>query len=89
MARTPYDNTWRAMRKLILQRDGWQCQIRLAGCTHDATQVDHITPLDDGGARLDPLNLRAACTHCNCSLGGEMTQRIRRTHAEPTSRPWR
>jgi 5-methylcytosine-specific restriction endonuclease McrA len=89
VARNPYDHVWRAVRLRILQRDGHQCQIRLAGCTHDATQVDHITPLDQGGPRLDPSNLRAACTHCNCSLGGEMTQAAARPAREPTSRPWR
>jgi 5-methylcytosine-specific restriction endonuclease McrA len=35
-----------------------------------ATTVDHVVPLVDGGARLDPKNLVAACSRCNSSRGG-------------------
>ena len=30
-----------------------------------ATQVDHIVPLVDGGARLDPANFQSLCTPCH------------------------
>jgi 5-methylcytosine-specific restriction endonuclease McrA len=63
------DRAWLTMRQLILERDAHRCQIRKPGCTSHATQVDHITALAHGGARLDPGNLRAACTHCNASEG--------------------
>jgi 5-methylcytosine-specific restriction endonuclease McrA len=36
--------------------------------------VDHIIPLAHGGARLDPANLRAACSHCNASLGARVVR---------------
>ena len=60
-----YDSTWRQMRLLILQRDRGVCQIGLPGCTLVAGHVDHIVPLSEGGARLDPSNLRASCERCN------------------------
>src|SRR5262245_34594783 len=62
-----YDAAWRRVRELVLDRDGYVCQLcgRLG-----ANSVDHITPLARGGARLDPANLRAAHTTCNSALGG-------------------
>lgn len=60
-----YDHRWRAVRLAVLARDRHQCQMRLPGCTGHADTVDHIVALFEGGARLDPTNLRAACKHCN------------------------
>jgi 5-methylcytosine-specific restriction endonuclease McrA len=41
------------------------CEIR-EKCNGDATEeVDHIIPIDDGGARLDEENLQAACRPCH------------------------
>jgi 5-methylcytosine-specific restriction endonuclease McrA len=57
---------WRAIRPVILARDGYTCQIQGPRCTGTATTVDHITALADGGAMYDPTNLRAACQTCNC-----------------------
>ena len=64
MSRT-YDSRWQALRPAILERDGHLCQIQLPGCTGTATDVDHIVPIAEGGRRLDPDNLRAACGWCN------------------------
>lgn len=61
----PYDSRWQAIRPGILARDHHTCQIAGPGCTHTATDVDHIIPWNEGGQRLDPTNLRAACSHCN------------------------
>jgi 5-methylcytosine-specific restriction endonuclease McrA len=62
----------------VLERDDYQCQVRLPGCRGIATTVDHIIPAVDGGT-ADPDNLRAACGHCNFSrgiaLGRERAQR--------------
>lgn len=65
MSGSPYDHTWQAVRLTILARDGHVCQVRGPRCKGAATQVDHIIPLSEGGARLDPDNLRAACLPCN------------------------
>ncbi|WP_025982766.1 HNH endonuclease [Mycobacteroides abscessus] len=55
---------WKMQRVRCLQRDGHQCQIRGPRCTVTATQVDHITPVSQGGS--DELsNLRAVCVSCH------------------------
>jgi hypothetical protein len=56
---------WRRVRKVVLERDGYLCRVRLPGCTGQATQCDHIISVDDGGSWFDEGNLRAACAHCN------------------------
>jgi len=85
MAGYPYDAAWRKVRALVLRRDGWLCQLRLPGCKTRASQVDHIIPLADGGPRLDPSNLRAACKPCNVSAGNTARD-VRR--CEPRSERW-
>lgn len=56
---------WKKVRVLVLERDGYRCQILASRCTHQATEVDHIVPIRSGGAMYDPRNLRAACRACN------------------------
>jgi hypothetical protein len=73
------DTAWKRTRLQILQRDGYRCQIRGPKCKIKATEVDHIVNVDDGGARLDPANLRAACKSCNVSKRNtEVAARARR-----------
>jgi 5-methylcytosine-specific restriction endonuclease McrA len=62
---------WQRVRKLVLERDAYRCQIGIKGCTVTATVVDHIVPLAAGGEPLDPSNLRAACRSCNGSRHAE------------------
>ena len=73
--------TWRKVRKLILERDGFVCQLRGPGCTIKATDVDHVVACRDGGAWYDPSNLRAACRQCN-------SRRARREVKRNPSREW-
>ena len=62
----PYDDPrWRTGRAAVLKRDHFECQIKRVGCKVVATEVDHIVALSDGGAELDPSNLRASCKSCN------------------------
>lgn len=56
---------WQRFRLEILERDGYQCQIRGPKCKRKANEVDHIVPLADGGPMFDPGNCRAACNWCN------------------------
>lgn len=60
---------WQKLRLEVLRRDHHQCQIRLAGCTDYATQVDHIIAVDgeppDSPLWFDKANLQAACAPCN------------------------
>ncbi len=60
-----YDHSWRKVRLTILERDGYRCRIKGKNCKGEANDVDHIIPVDRGGERLDPMNLRAACNGCN------------------------
>lgn len=57
---------WRRTRALVLERDGYQCQLRLPGCTHLANHVHHTIGKQFGD---DPALLMAACAHCNLTLG--------------------
>jgi len=51
---------WPALRRIILDRDLWRCQL----CGVSANHVDHIIPRSVGGSD-DPENLRALCAHCH------------------------
>lgn len=75
-----YDGHWRKVRKAVLERDGYRCKVELPGCTGKATQVDHIVPVNAGGAIYDMGNLRAACSRCNQG---------RKANRKPASRPSR
>jgi 5-methylcytosine-specific restriction endonuclease McrA len=66
-----YGGAWRRVRPKVLERDGGRCQLRLKGCRVVATEVDHIVPVDVGGALYDEANLRASCRHCNRSRENE------------------
>lgn len=54
-----YGADWQRVRKLILKREP-ACRM----CGQKATDVDHITPLKDGGTH-DPSNLRPLCHSCH------------------------
>ena len=65
MAKWPYTGPWKRIRLEILERDDHRCQIRGPNCAGHADQVDHIVPLEQGGAAYEHTNLRAACRRCN------------------------
>jgi hypothetical protein len=58
---------WKRIRKSILERDRYECQIRGPKCSGVASSVDHIVPHALGGDDT-ASNLRAACKPCNSSL---------------------
>jgi 5-methylcytosine-specific restriction endonuclease McrA len=62
---------WRKVRELVLQRDGYLCQVRLPGvCTTDAPLVGgHVHHIAGRRTGLDPAYLVAACRSCNLSIG--------------------
>ena len=76
-----YDSAWERVRKLVLERDRWECRIRGPKCVHShdgdrcATESDHIVPVDAGGRRLDMNNLRAACKPCNAGRAARSKHR--------------
>lgn len=62
-----YDWAWRKLRKRILVRDRYLCQVCLAlGIVTPATQVDHIANKAAGGTD-DERNLQAICDPCHAS----------------------
>lgn len=52
-------------RLAVLERAGWQCEIRGPRCQGRATDADHKIPLSQGGAEYDVDNGQAACTTCH------------------------
>lgn len=63
---------WRRVRLLVLERDGWRCQLPADDghglCLAFAGHVDHIVARAHGGSD-DPANLRAACARHNLARG--------------------
>lgn len=57
-------SNWPRIRAKVLTRDGWECQLRQPGCLTEATEVDHIQPVSQGGDD-DLDNLAAVCHPCH------------------------
>lgn len=74
---SPYGRGWEKARKAVLERDGYRCMIAGPTCTGRATEVDHRVSPHDGGAWLDPANLRASCRACNASRGSRRASWVR------------
>ena len=58
-------------RQAILERDGFVCH----WCSDEATSVDYLRALVDGGEALDESNAVASCLRCNFRRGAEITNR--------------
>jgi 5-methylcytosine-specific restriction enzyme A len=66
-----YGFGWQVIRKQVLVRDGYQCQLRYADiCVGRASQVDHIVQPEAGGTN-DLSNLRAVCVKCHRRRTGQ------------------
>jgi len=63
--RRGYDRTWQRLRDLVLSDEPLCRTCAARGLLTPATMVDHITPLNDGGARLDRSNLQPLCDSCH------------------------
>jgi 5-methylcytosine-specific restriction enzyme A len=60
-----YDSTWERLRKLKLANDPL-CEACLSvGVIEAADTVDHVTPLRDGGPRLEMGNLQSLSRICH------------------------
>jgi len=85
-----YGAAWRRARAECLRRAKWRCQIRLEGCQGAASQVDHITPVSEGGTH-DQSNLRATCTACHAKVTAQQGGGWRKTassSADPEPTAW-
>ena len=67
------DRRWQHVRLEVLNRAGWRC----ASCGLYGNEVDHIVPLDRGGAVYDFDNLQCLCR----------TDHIQKTRDENTRPP--
>jgi 5-methylcytosine-specific restriction protein A len=56
-----YDSTWERVRRLVLQEEPLCRLCKAEGLIEPATEVDHIVPMANGGARLDRANLQPLC----------------------------
>ncbi len=64
---------WKVIRKKKL-RSSIRCEAY--GCISTATEVDHITPISEGGAAYDMRNLQSLCKSCHArKTGREVKQR--------------
>lgn len=61
-----YDGTWAKVADAHRQQHPFcaRCN-RLVGLKPYDYAIDHITPLDAGGERLDPSNLQTLCRSCH------------------------
>lgn len=62
---------WRAVRKRVLERDLWRCQV-VPGCREDANTCDHVIPVYSGMPDVefyDESKLRASCKRHNTARG--------------------
>ena len=78
---------WQAVRRYVLQRDHYQCQVHGPRCTQYATDADHVVALADGGAMFDTHNLRASCKRCNGGRAAQRTNAMRRAARYRTGVP--
>lgn len=67
-----YSKTWLARYPWCGQRDGGIFSAEHSRCTQRgervrATVTDHIVPLAEGGALMDPTNHQSLCTGCNAA----------------------
>ncbi|WP_076051903.1 HNH endonuclease [Mycobacterium colombiense] len=77
---------WKRLRRKVLERDGYQCQIRGPHCTGHATQVDHIVNTAAGGAPFDEHNAQSVCPQCNARKASAEAAAARRAQPRRTNK---
>ena len=56
---------WRSLRSLKLQQNPLCEECEKNGILRPADMVDHIVPINKGGAPLDMSNLQSLCNRCH------------------------
>jgi len=69
-----YDRRWQKFRIAYLSQNPL-CVGYKGPCGRLATLVDHIKPLNDGGAHCDAANSQSLCTRCHNRKTGEERRR--------------
>jgi 5-methylcytosine-specific restriction enzyme A len=59
------NNSWFFIRKDVLRRDRYTCQICKTRLRKKFLDIDHIIPLRMGGQLFDKNNLRTLCKDCH------------------------
>jgi len=70
-AQRGYDSVWQLLRLTYLHQHPICEQCQQNGLIVPAVLVHHIVPIKDGGARLDPSNLRSLCQSCHEAIHGK------------------
>lgn len=77
---------WSRLRRRVLRECEGRCEIGLAGCVGEATEVDHIRRGDDHSRP----NLRGACRRCHALKssveGNARSAELRRLKRRPAER---
>jgi 5-methylcytosine-specific restriction enzyme A len=71
---------WRRLRLRVLKRDGYICQMGLPGCTLEATQVDHVLSIAQGGNPFAEDQCRSVCARCHLAKSSQEAARGRGRH---------
>ena len=60
-----YDHRWAKLRNAYILGNPLCAHCLIQDRVTLAAEIDHVRPLADGGARLDPDNLQALCRSCH------------------------
>lgn len=79
------DKRWRAMREIILRRDGYQCrECRRYGRKREAQEVHHIKPVDSyPELAFTRSNLVSLCHACHNKMHPEKALAMRHGYEVP------
>lgn len=72
-----HSTRWRRLRERKLRADPLCEQCAARGQIVPATVVDHIVPINEGGAPLDMQNLQSLCDRCHNRKSGREAHRKR------------
>lgn len=70
-----YDSRWQKVARAVRAQSPLCVRCQRQGRIVPAAVADHIIPIEQGGAVLDPSNLQALCTRCNVVKGYEDRKR--------------
>lgn len=66
-----HSKAWRDLRALKIEQSPLCEECQRKGITTLAQVVDHIKPINEGGAKLDMANLQSLCNPCHNRKSGQ------------------